>query len=198
MTIQSPIARQQFARRLREFRVARGFKTARSLARALDIDENRYTRYERAEVEPDIELIQQICETLELSPNDLLGTTSLANHAMAMLPRATVPAPGFAEPEPSSLSLSANSDRLLRDRTAWSLACAVADLQARSDKPVSESTSRLATLRQAARLFAKLERRPYAAVTDILLLPAVAQAPAQDAHRIETLIEALTHNATDR
>jgi transcriptional regulator with XRE-family HTH domain len=195
MTIQSPIARQQFARRLREFRVARGFKTARSLALALDIDENRYTRYERAEVEPDIKLIQHICETLELSPNDLLGTPHGARPDASIRSSAHATAPGFAEPEPSSLSSPADDDRLLRDRTAWSLACAVADLQARAAIDVPESPSRLATLRQAARLFADLERRPYAAVTDILLLPAIAQAPAQEAHRIETLIEALTHVA---
>ncbi|MFM9848806.1 MAG: helix-turn-helix domain-containing protein [Hyphomicrobiaceae bacterium] len=193
MTVQSPIARQQFARRLREFRVARGFKTARSLAQALDIDENRYTRYERAEVEPDIKLIQQICETLELSPNDLLGTPHGARHASSIRPSADLTATGFAEPEPSSMISPVGDDRLLRDRTAWSLACAVADLQSRAANDASESTSRLATLRQAARLFADLERRPYAAVTDILLLPAIARAPAQEAHRIETLIEALTH-----
>lgn len=196
MTVQSPIARQQFARRLREFRVARGFKTARSLAQALEIDENRYTRYERAEVEPDIKLIQQICETLDLSPNDLLGTPpSAANVSAVMFPPARQAPSGFAERAPSPLSVLADDDRLLRDKTAWLLACAVANLQASATDAASESTSRLATLRQAARLFADLERRPYAAVTDILLLPAIAQAPAQEAHRIEALIEALTDTA---
>lgn len=194
MTIQSPIARQQFARRLREFRVARGFKTARSLAQALDIDENRYTRYERAEVEPDIKLIQQICETLDLSPNDLLGTTSpTSKHDTAvMLPSATALPAGFAEPEPVSPGSSVARDHLVRDRTAWSLACAVAELQSRAANSAPENTSRLATLRHAARLFSDLERRPFAAVTEILLHPAVAHAPAKEAYRIETLIEALT------
>ena len=194
MTVQSPIARQQFARRLREFRVARGFKTARSLAQALDIDENRYTRYERAEVEPDIKLIQQICETLGLSPNDLLGTPV---PRQAMAPRAALSATvsGFSEPEPVPSNPSAGE----RDRTAWLLACAVADLRATATNPSPESAgvSPLATLQQAARLFADLQSRPYAAVTDILLHPAVAQAPVKEARRIETLIEALTQT-TDR
>ena len=197
MTIQSPIARQQFARRLREFRVARGFKTARSLAQALDIDENRYTRYERAEVEPDIKLIQQICETLDLSPNDLLGTTSpTSKHDTAvMLPSVTAVPAGFAEPKPVSPGSSAIQDHSVRDRTAWSLACAVAELQSRAANSAPENTSRLATLQHAARLFSDLERRPFAAVTEILLHPAVAHAPATEAHRIETLIEALTQAA---
>jgi transcriptional regulator with XRE-family HTH domain len=188
MTIQSPIARQQFARRLREFRVTRGFKTARSLAQALDIDENRYTRYERAEVEPDIKLIQQICETLNLSPNDLLGAP-VPRDAAARRPAPGAAASGFAEPEPAPFNPSAGE----RDRTAWLLACAVADLKATATSPPTEGSSPLATLQQAARLFADLQSRPYAAVTDILLHPAVAQAPVKEARRIETLIEALTH-----
>lgn len=54
----------------------RGFPTARSFAKALEIDENRYTRYERAEVEPDLGLIARICALLRVTPNDLLGCTS--------------------------------------------------------------------------------------------------------------------------
>ena len=45
----TPQVRRNFARRLRELRVLSGYKTARSLARTIGIDENRYTRYERAE-----------------------------------------------------------------------------------------------------------------------------------------------------
>ena len=66
-------ARLDFAHRLRELRVPRGYRTARSLAKALGIDENRYTRYERAEVEPDLALIRRICAVLAISPSDLLG-----------------------------------------------------------------------------------------------------------------------------
>ncbi|MET0567843.1 MAG: helix-turn-helix transcriptional regulator [Hyphomicrobiaceae bacterium] len=189
MTIQSPIARQQFARRLREFRVARGFKTARSLAQALDIDENRYTRYERAEVEPDIKLIQQICKTLNLSPNDLLGTPGALPLPSAH-PASETFAAGLAEAERAPF----NVPMVKRDRTAWLLACAVADLQEKAAAP-AESASRMATLQRAARLFADIEKRPYAAVSDMLLHPAVAEAPASDARRIETLIEALTHTS---
>jgi len=37
------------------------------------IEENRYTRYERAEVEPSLTVLLKICETLGVTPNDLLG-----------------------------------------------------------------------------------------------------------------------------
>lgn len=65
-------ARARFAQRLRAIRIPRGFKTARSFAEALEIDENRYTRYERAEVEPDLQLLMRICNLLGATPNDLL------------------------------------------------------------------------------------------------------------------------------
>jgi len=69
----SPEARIVFACRLRELRVARGYHTAHSFAVALGIEQNRYTRYERAEVEPSLTLIDKICRMLDVLPNDLLG-----------------------------------------------------------------------------------------------------------------------------
>ena len=50
----------------------RGYKTARSIAQKLGIHENRYTRYERAEVEPNLALLMQICRALDVTPNDLI------------------------------------------------------------------------------------------------------------------------------
>jgi transcriptional regulator with XRE-family HTH domain len=73
-----PPVRLEFARRLRQLRIERGFKHARKFARALGIEENRYTRYERAEVEPTLTLIHRMCELLEASPNHLLGSTEKA------------------------------------------------------------------------------------------------------------------------
>ena len=67
--------RARFAQRLRAIRIPRGYKTARSFAEALEIDENRYTRYERAEVEPDLRLMMRICGLLGATPNDLLCDT---------------------------------------------------------------------------------------------------------------------------
>ncbi len=65
----------RLSKRLKTLRQARGFKTARSFASQLDIHENRYTRYERAEVEPDLELLVKFCSVLRITPNDLLSET---------------------------------------------------------------------------------------------------------------------------
>jgi transcriptional regulator with XRE-family HTH domain len=73
-----PEARARFASQLRRLRVEKGFATARQFARAIGIDENRYTRYERAEVEPSLTLIHKMCETLRVSPNELLDFTESA------------------------------------------------------------------------------------------------------------------------
>jgi DNA-binding Xre family transcriptional regulator len=37
------------------------------------MEESRYTRYERGEVEPDLSILLRICRVLELGPNQLLG-----------------------------------------------------------------------------------------------------------------------------
>ena len=64
--------RALFAGNLRRLRVERGFRSASEFARKLGIDQNRYTRYERAEVEPNLSVFLKICDTLQSSPNELL------------------------------------------------------------------------------------------------------------------------------
>jgi transcriptional regulator with XRE-family HTH domain len=57
--------------RLKSLRLSAGFRTARAFAEALELDENRYTRYERGEVEPNLATICRICSVLAIQPNDL-------------------------------------------------------------------------------------------------------------------------------
>ena len=84
----------RLSKRLKSLRQARGFKTARSFASKLDIHENRYTRYERAEVEPDLELLVKFCSVLRITPNDLLSETiELASEPAS----AAIAASGFQE-----------------------------------------------------------------------------------------------------
>ena len=87
----APEVRSQFAKRLKTMRTQRGFQRARYFARSLGIEENRYTRYERAEVEPNLTLIHKMCETLRVSPNELLGFAEPGQE------RPFEPAPGLAE-----------------------------------------------------------------------------------------------------
>ncbi len=77
MIARAPTLRAEFAQRLRRLRIERGYKRARHLAESLGIDENRYTRYERAETEPDISLLSQICSKLAVTPNTLFGIDGL-------------------------------------------------------------------------------------------------------------------------
>lgn len=65
--------RAQFARNLRRLRIEKGFRSASAFSRKLGIDHNRYTRYERAEVEPNLSVLLKICDGLEVSPNELLS-----------------------------------------------------------------------------------------------------------------------------
>ena len=60
-----------FAMRLKQLRVLRGFRTARAFAQALGIDENRYTRWERGEVEPSVAMLAKMAEILNI-PVDIL------------------------------------------------------------------------------------------------------------------------------
>ncbi len=183
----SPPARQMFAQRLKIARMARGYRTARSLAQVLEIDENRYTRYERAEVEPDIELIGRICETLRVTPNDLLGPAGHGSTA----------AHGFGESAVPSLEGAQSGADSRRDKAAWALARAVAELDgAASQSPCSEG-SPLAVLQRAGHWFEQLSKRPYAAVGEILRLPAVAAAPVATAEELKRLIEAFTQDKPD-
>jgi transcriptional regulator with XRE-family HTH domain len=64
--------REAFSTRLQGLREAKGYTTARGFSRALQIDEARYSRWERAETEPDISNILRICEVLDIDPNELL------------------------------------------------------------------------------------------------------------------------------
>ena len=77
----APEVRSQFAKRLKDTRVQSGFPRARYFAKSLGIEENRYTRYERAEVEPSLTLIHKMCETLRVSPNELMGFAEYAGPA---------------------------------------------------------------------------------------------------------------------
>ena len=69
--VPSSETRIQFGVRLKSLRLSAGFRTARAFAEALELDENRYTRYERGEVEPNLATICRICSVLAVQPNDL-------------------------------------------------------------------------------------------------------------------------------
>jgi transcriptional regulator with XRE-family HTH domain len=187
--------RLHFAQRLKELRAARGFRTARSLAHALAIDENRYTRYERAEVEPDLTLLMRICEALRATPNDLLVGWAQ--------PSAERPLEGFAEKaESTGLATRATARPDLRDgelavagaepsgrrasprALAWRLASELAQLRTKQAAP-------LTILRAKFRVFTEIERDPLSFIGRWAEDPALSELDPQEQARIAALMDDL-------
>lgn len=165
----SPPIRVRFARRLKELRVPRGFPTARSFALALGIDENRYTRYERAEVEPDLSLIARICGLLGITPNDLLE-----------VPAETVG--GFAEPSGASPAASAGEIGKAagspRRALAWQLAVELERLNGAAE------SGDLDKLARTSRLFSDIDADPYAFVVQMSGDPRITSLDATTSARV--------------
>jgi transcriptional regulator with XRE-family HTH domain len=182
--------RLHFAQRLKELRAARGFRTARSLAQALAIDENRYTRYERAEVEPDLALLMRICDTLGVTPNDLLagGAPASAETPLAgFAENAGVGGLGAARSPPGAAGRA--GPRTRSRALAWQLAGEVAKLRAKPDAP-------LTNLQIKSRLFADIERDPFAFISRLADDPALAALDRHDQARLAALIDDLIATAS--
>ncbi len=189
MDTQAPQIRAIFAKRLKALRIPRGFSTARSFANALDIDENRYTRYERAEVEPDLSLLVKMCSLLSVTPNDLLDTS--ASRAI----------PGFAE-NPSRtpiLEISSNgragnghdmnSSAVLKSALAWRMAEEVAKL----DRQLLQSP--IDKMSRVSKLFAEIDADPFLYVANIARDPRIAAMDTMAAAQFAELAEALIASA---
>jgi transcriptional regulator with XRE-family HTH domain len=183
-------ARSDFARRLRELRVPRGFRTARSFARALDIDENRYTRYERAEVEPDLAMIRKICQLLRVSADDLLGPDGHDDGAA----NAEVTANAGARYDGHCIGASDpdSGARLPVATSAWTLAETVTALRrvyaSNGSGPVA---SPLADLEETSTLYRAVMRQPFEAIRSVVSDPAVLSAPPDRAQELRQRIDAL-------
>lgn len=183
-------ARRVFARRLKEIRIQKGFSTARSLANSLGIDENRYTRYERAEVEPDLHLIGRMCDVLGVHPNDLLLVSERATR--------TVNGNGMnAVERPNGHSLNGalqggppGDGHSVVDGLAWKLGCLVARVRVPRDGgngAADGNGAGLAFLQAATALYGELTRNPFRAIGDIVKDPAVLATDAETQAQIDAL-----------
>ena len=61
-----------FAEKLREARIAAGYRSAAKFARAIGIESAAYRMYERGDFPPRVGTLLRICRQLNLTPNDLL------------------------------------------------------------------------------------------------------------------------------
>ena len=64
--------RSAFGSRLRQLRTDSGYDQVAAFATKLSIEEIRYSRFERGEVEPGLATLLDICDVLKTDPNTLL------------------------------------------------------------------------------------------------------------------------------
>lgn len=182
----APEVRSQFAKRLKEMRLQSGFPRARYFANSLGIEENRYTRYERAEVEPNLTLIHKMCETLRVSPNELLGFAEFEGSAGV----------GFAE---NSARENANAEGAATrhmDLLAWRLASEAVAVRSKHRASAKTSNDPLAATRDTGKLFQKLQSDPFGTVAEIVADEDLKGLDAEHKTEFADLIEAFTQSVT--
>jgi DNA-binding XRE family transcriptional regulator len=190
-TALAPAVRAQFAKRLRVLRAQQGYERARHFAKALGIEENRYTRYERAEVEPSLTLIYEICQKLAVTPNELLGFAELE----AGKPPPLAPAPGAAPAADGDATLATRAGDL--KALAWQVASEAAQLQALSRGRAKPSADPLRLMRDTGRIYSRLEQDPFGTVAEIVDDAALQEVEADRKLKLATLIEAYTAGISD-
>ena len=190
----APEVRSQFAQRLKNLRTQRGFDRARYFARSLGIEENRYTRYERAEVEPSLTLIHKMCETLRVSPNELLGFADLRHpHPSAI--------PGLAESSVDEISRAGGEasgkgpDAV--NSLAWNLAGEAVAIRHEHGARSKAAADPLAVLRETGALFSSLQTEPFETVAAILNEAALKDVDAKHKARLAELIQAFTDKVSE-
>jgi transcriptional regulator with XRE-family HTH domain len=179
----APEVRSRFAARLKRLRLQRGFERARFFAKALGIEENRYTRYERAEVEPSLTLLQKVCETLHVTPNELLGFAEGSGDP-------------FPAPRANAQSTGAGSDDVVATSSlAWRLASALIAMR-QEQLGGKAPADPLETIRETGSLFAELQAKPFGAVAEIVRDPSLRTAAAEKRAALAELIRSFTESVS--
>lgn len=206
------------AEQLKKFRLAKGHATARGFAAALGISENRYSRYERGEAVPKLDLVWAICIELGITPNELYGwdvqcaPQHIGNRGMSHA------APGLAEDDAhDDLSPSQVEGRAHRegggraasssavDLAAWQLAAALVGAARGDVNPgagggprAAPADSNLRAMRATADLFLQLKRSPLEALARLLqklsLEPRPPETEARIAGEVRAFLAALGAN----
>lgn len=182
----APEVRTEFAKRLREMRLQSGFPRARYFAKSLGIEENRYTRYERAEVEPSLTLIHKMCETLGVSPNELLGFAEYAGSSVS----------AFAEDAPYESASTDGTDARRLDLLAWRLASEAVLVRHKHRTSAKAPSDPLAATRATANLYQRLLSDPFGTVAEIVGDDALKDLDSERKTDFADLIEAYTESLT--
>jgi transcriptional regulator with XRE-family HTH domain len=179
MVALAPDVRSRFATRLKRLRLQRGFERARFFARTLGIEENRYTRYERAEVEPSLTLLHKMCDTLRVTPNELLGFAEPTGEISGPTDACAACGEGEGNRADPTSSL------------AWRLASAtVAIRQEYAGRKAAGDA--LETIRETGNLFAELQAKPFGAVAEIARDPSLKSAAPEKRAALAELIRCYT------
>jgi transcriptional regulator with XRE-family HTH domain len=197
----APNVRSQFAKRLKSIRTLRGFGRARYFAKSLGIEENRYTRYERAEVEPSLTLIHKMCETLRVTPNELLGFSDVKHErpygaAPGLADSAVEEVPHTYAPDAAADSAGNGPDPL--SSIAWQLASAAVAIRHEHATKTKSPGDPLQTFRETGALFRSLQSGPFEAVTGILDDPTLKGADANRKAALAKLIQSFTEHVSKR
>ena len=185
----APEVRSQFAKRLKEMRIQSGFVRARYFAKSLGIEENRYTRYERAEVEPSLTLIHKMCEILRVSPNALLGfAESGGGDAM----------PAFAEDTVGEMAVRWMPGQRHRDLLAWRLASEVVAVRTAPRAREGHRCDPLATKRDTAKLFQRLQSDPFGTVAEMVADDALKDLGSERQAEFAELVDAYTESVAKK
>jgi transcriptional regulator with XRE-family HTH domain len=170
-------------------RTQKGFPRARYFAKTLGIEENRYTRYERAEVEPSLTLINKICEVLQVSPNELLGIPRHRAH----------PGPGFGEEEQATLGARDPSGERHVEPVAWRLATEVVAVRnAHPGAGGRPSNDPLAAMGETTKLFQQLLKDPFNTVAGIVAEGALQALDPERKAELVRLVRAFTDSASSK
>lgn len=183
----APEVRSQFAKRLKDMRMQSGFPRARYFAKSLGIEENRYTRYERAEVEPSLTLIHKMCETLQVSPNELLGFAEYGGPSSF---------PAFAEESVRENAHNEDDSVTRVGLLAWRLASQTAAIRNKHRAKSKVTTDPLATPRDTGKLFQKLQADPFGTVAEIVADEALKGLDSGHKAELADLIAAYTESVT--
>jgi DNA-binding XRE family transcriptional regulator len=194
----APEVRSQFAQRLKSLRTQRGFDRARYFAKSLGIEENRYTRYERAEVEPSLTLIHKMCETLRVSPNELLGFADVRHRHPSGIP-------GLAETSAEEISRGHGGGAIETSgkgadavtSLAWTLAAEAVAIRHEHGVKSKTTADPLALLQETSTLFSRLQSEPFDTVTAILNDAALKDVDAKHKAQLAELIKAYTGSVSN-
>jgi len=193
----APDVRSRFAKRLRSIRTQRGFDRARYFARSLGIEENRYTRYERAEVEPNLSLIHKMCETLRVSPNELLGFSESGGES------ALGAGLGLAEAGPGEITLthdrpgSAGNGADAASSLAWRLAAETIAIRHEHAGKSKAPGDPLETMRETGALFRSLQAKPFETAAELAADPALERVDSKRRSAVAGLIRAFTDSISE-